>query len=160
MFHPKSFGKKPIKASEPLPKKLQYDCCLQKNRLEEYYLCILTQLKMKSENQAPHFVQSTTTTTTNTMSTPSSSSSSSFHHHWMDGLLSLDPRVRSFMSGYSPSGLGYEWAKQDIGRIYRLCHTMDKLQSRWSGKKVKHWKRYSFEESSQKDLKEDQELGG
>ncbi|RHZ83148.1 hypothetical protein Glove_99g128 [Diversispora epigaea] len=35
-------------------------------------------------------------------------------------ILALDPGVRTFSIGYSPSGLAVEWEKNDIGRIYRL----------------------------------------
>ena len=42
----------------------------------------------------------------------------------------MDPGVRTFMTGYDPSGVAIEWGKNDIGRIYRLCHAYDKLQSK------------------------------
>ena len=37
------------------------------------------------------------------------------------------------MTGYDADGAVYEWGEADMGRIYRLCHTLDYLQSRWSG---------------------------
>ena len=52
--------------------------------------------------------------------------------------------VRTFMTGYDPAGKVWEWGKQDIGRIYRLCHSVDKLQSRWSDKNVRHKQRYQL----------------
>ena len=45
-------------------------------------------------------------------------------------MISLDPGVRTFMTGYDPSGVAVEWGKNDIGRIYRLSHACDKLQSK------------------------------
>ena len=45
-------------------------------------------------------------------------------------MISLDPGVRTFMTGYDPSGIAVEWGKKDIGRVYRLCHAYDKLQSK------------------------------
>jgi len=45
-------------------------------------------------------------------------------------VISLDPGVRTFMTGYDPSGTAVEWGKNDIGRVYRLCHAYDKLQSK------------------------------
>ena len=45
-------------------------------------------------------------------------------------MISLDPGVRTFMTGYNPSGIAVEWGKNDIGRVYRLCHAYDKLQSK------------------------------
>lgn len=59
-------------------------------------------------------------------------------------MISLDPGVRTFMTGYDPSGTAVEWGKNDIGRVYRLCHAYDKLQSKRDqihGKKNKR-KRY------------------
>jgi len=45
-------------------------------------------------------------------------------------VISLDPGVRTFMTGYDTSGTAVEWSKNDIGRVYRLCHAYDKLQSK------------------------------
>ena len=58
--------------------------------------------------------------------------------------MSLDPGVRTFCAGYSPSGLGVEWGKNDIGRIYRLSAFHDKLQSKWSQANVRHRNRYKM----------------
>jgi putative transposase len=45
-------------------------------------------------------------------------------------IVSLDPGVRTFMTVYDPSNEHvYEWGKQDISRIHRLCRHMDTLQS-------------------------------
>ena len=55
-------------------------------------------------------------------------------------MISLDPGVRTFMTGYDPSGIAVEWGKNDIGRVYRLCHAYDKLQSKRDqihGKKIR-----------------------
>ena len=56
--------------------------------------------------------------------------------------IALDPDVRTFMIGYDPHGVTFEFGRQDIGRIYRLCHAVDDLQSRWSQKGVDHHKRW------------------
>ncbi len=53
VFHPTFFGKNPIKGSELLPVKLDYDCRLQRTRLGEFYLCLLSPLKIRGENQSP-----------------------------------------------------------------------------------------------------------
>jgi len=47
-----------------------------------------------------------------------------------DGILAMDPGVRTFQTGYSPSGLVVEWGKGDIMKIQRLCAYLDRLQSR------------------------------
>ena len=44
--------------------------------------------------------------------------------------IALDPGVRTFQTGFDPEGVCVEWGRQDIGRIYRHCHALDKLQSR------------------------------
>lgn len=126
VFHPRSFGTDPIRGSEPLPDKLNYDCRLQRTRLGEFYLCIPMPLEIRSENQAPQWQKIE------------------------DGILALDPGVRTFCTGYSPSGLSVEWAKNDIGRIYRLCHALDKLQSKWSQKEIRHRKRYKLKQAARR----------
>ena len=53
----------------------------------------------------------------------------------------------------SPSGKHFfnirdvEWGKGDIGRIYRLCHALDKLTSKATQKEVRHAKRYSYKKA-------------
>ena len=66
----------------------------------------------------------------------------------VQGIIALDPGVRTFMTGYDPSGMVWEWGKQDIGRIYRLCHTIDKLQSEWSKKDIRHARRYRLKKAA------------
>ena len=61
-------------------------------------------------------------------------------------MISLDPSVRTFMTGYDPSGVAVEWGKNDIGRICQLSHACDKLQSKRDcilGKRNKR-KRYYY----------------
>jgi len=113
----RGFGANVLRAAELLPDKLAYDSRLQRTKLGEYYLCIPMPLEIRHENQVP--------ATTN-------------DNHGMAGVISLDPGVRTFQTGYDPSGLVIECGKYDIGRIYRLCYVLDDLQSRWSQKGVKH----------------------
>lgn len=49
-------------------------------------------------------------------------------------IVSLDPGVRTFMCGYDPSGIVFEYGRGDISRIYRLCYKYDKYQSLMSKK--------------------------
>ncbi|KAJ8098437.1 putative transposase DNA-binding domain-containing protein [Lipomyces tetrasporus] len=51
-------------------------------------------------------------------------------------LISLDPGVRTFLTGYSPDGEAIELGKNDIGHIYRLCHWLDELHSKYSVKDI------------------------
>ena len=74
------FGKgNAIRSAEPLPDDIKYDTRLQLTRLGEYYLCLLLPLEIKSENQGLCC---------------------------SDEVISLDPGVRTFMTGYMPSWAG------------------------------------------------------
>ncbi|GBC01471.1 hypothetical protein RclHR1_00420033 [Rhizophagus clarus] len=114
VIHSKHWGKSrgeysflpKMKSAEPLPNKLEYDSRLVVNQLGEFYLCIPRPLEIRAENQGPMFQKEGS------------------------GVISLDPGVRTFMMGYDPSGMAVEWGKNDIGRIYRLYHAYDKLQSK------------------------------
>lgn len=109
---------KKIKSSELLPDDIVYDTRLVLVRKTmEFYLCLLSPLEVRSESQAPEIKR----------------------------VIALDPGVRTFQTGYDPSGLCVEWGKQDISKIYRLCHSLDRLQSkinkgghkrRWSRKRA------------------------
>jgi putative transposase len=45
-------------------------------------------------------------------------------------VIALDPGVRTFMTGYDPSGKVLEFGARDMGRINRLNYWIDDLQSR------------------------------
>jgi len=64
--------------------------------------------------------------------------------------ISLDPGVRTFMTGYSPEGTTTEWGKGDMQRIFRLCKEHDKLQSKWSQSGVRHRKRYRLKKAARR----------
>jgi putative transposase len=58
-------------------------------------------------------------------------------------VIALDPGVRTFQTGYDPSGSVIEFGAGDIGHIYRICAHMDKLQARINGDKtIRHSARY------------------
>jgi putative transposase len=40
-----------------------------------------------------------------------------------------------------------EVGKSDISRIYRLCNSYDKLQSKWSQPEINYWKRYRYKKA-------------
>jgi putative transposase len=123
------FGRGKLMSPETLPDKLAFDSRLIKTRLGHWYLCLPLELKKidLGENQAKDEID------------PSKD---------ITGVIALDPGVRTFMTGYDPSGKVWEWGKQDIGRIYRLCHTIDKLQSAWSQKNVRHDRRYKLKKAA------------
>ncbi|RHZ52895.1 hypothetical protein Glove_456g23 [Diversispora epigaea] len=70
-----------------------------------------------------------------------------------EGILALDPGVRTFSTGYLPSGLAVEWGKNHIGRSYHLCNALDKLQSKWSKERYKMKKATAKRISKKKNLK-------
>jgi putative transposase len=112
-----------IYASEPLPTKLDYDCRLQLTALGEFYICIPMPLAIRPENQGPIGNSKR--------------------------MIALDPGIRTFVTGYDPSGLAMEWGKNDIGRIYRLCYAVDDLQSRWtSDPNVRHHRRWKMKRAA------------
>ena len=81
-----------------------------RTRLGHYYLCLPKPLEIRGESQAPPEVKHAS--------------------------IALDPGVRTFMTCYDMDGAVYDWGDADMGRIYRLCHALDSLQSRWSGERM------------------------
>jgi putative transposase len=57
-------------------------------------------------------------------------------------VLSLDPGIRTFMTGYDHEGKILEYGRGDIGRIYRMCAHMDLLQSKAFDKERNAKQRY------------------
>jgi putative transposase len=132
IFHPTFWGKIPLRSSEPLPAALAYDCRLQHVR-GEYYLCIPQPLEMRSENQAPDFSAE-------------------------GSVISLDPGVRTFLSGYNPDGSLTSFGDKDIGKIMSLCRHLDKLQSKCSRPDVRHKQRYQMRRAAGRMRKRIQDL--
>jgi putative transposase len=119
-----------IKSAEPLPAKLEYDSRLLRTRLGHYYLCIPKPLEITHESQVRQFTAE--------------------EEVQGAGVIALDPGIRTFQTCYDPSGVVVEFGKNDIGRIYRLCHVMDDLQSRWSQKDTRHRKRYRLKKAARR----------
>ena len=128
----KLFGPKIMRSTEGLPDVLGYDSRLIMTRLGEFYMCIPLPLKVQGDNQAPDLSQ-------HTQGDP-----------LLAGVIALDPGVRTFMTGYDPSGKTVEWGKADMGRIDRLCHFLDDLHSRWGQKEVRHRKRYRLKKAARR----------
>ena len=70
------------------------------DKLNRWFISIPIELEIRSENQRPE-----------------------------NNIISLDPGVRTFMTGYDPEGRVIEVGKGDIGRIFRLSYKYDKFQS-------------------------------
>lgn len=100
-----------VKSKEEIPSDLLYDTRITLTRSGKYYLNVLKPLEIKGENQAP---------TTN--------------GHAHSGVISIDPGIRTFVTGYDPSGNVIEWGKSDIAKIFRLCKGIDGLISRHQAK--------------------------
>ena len=122
VFHPNRFGRQPVRAAEPLPCDLVYDTKLTKDRLGRFFLCQILPLRQEVDSE----------------------------HLLKEKVISLDPGVRTFMTGYSPEGTIAEWGSRDMQRIFRLCRVHDKLQSRWGQKGVKHRKRYRLQKAARR----------
>ena len=102
-------GERTLRTSEPLPEKILYDCRLQRTRLGHFYFCLLLPVTA-SDSQARN---------------------SSTVMGKAPKILSIDPGVRTFLTGYEPSTRRYiEWGKGDMNRIERLCAYLDDLMSR------------------------------
>ena len=92
-----------MKSEKPLPQKLEFDTRLTRTRLGEYYLAVQTRVQpIRRENQSPERVKT----------------------------ISLDPGVRTFMTGYDKDGFVQEWGTAaSRQRIVRLCIKYDKVRS-------------------------------
>jgi putative transposase len=104
VIYPTKFGTVPLRSIEPLPERLNHDAHLIRTRLGHYYFCITVDVQ-RDENQVP-------------FNTPR--------------IAAIDPGVRTPHMLYDPSGRVMAFGQHDIGRIYRLCHHLDHLQSEMS----------------------------
>lgn len=124
---PEFWKEGPMQSGEPLPDSLIYDSRLIRTKLGEYYLSIPKPLEIVPENQGP----------------PKSEGKK---------IISLDPGVRKFCSGYDPSGFLVEWGKKDKfdKKIADLCFKYDKAQSRWMSKEINHKSKYKMKRNGLK----------
>lgn len=113
-----------------LPDKLEYDSKLIRNSVNQYFLCVPKPLVIRPDNQR-------------SLNKQNQVQKQEQEHDCIDQqgtmiveneiqtmrVISLDPGIRTFLTGYDPKGLVVEWGKGDIGRIYRLLMHMDELIS-------------------------------
>ena len=119
-----AFSKKDDKL---IPQKLLYDSRLIRTRDGDYYLCLNTfkeTIAFQSEIQA-------------------------LEHKAQRGVISLDPGVRTFMTGYDPSGKVYQWGNQDMSRICKLGVSYDQLQQKIS-RTSNHGSRYRMHKAGRR----------
>ncbi len=106
-MHSKLFDQGVLKGAEELPKELEATCRLVRDRLKRYYICLVRQVAIRSENQAPK----------------------STH-----GVVSLDPGVRTFQTCFDADGLVAEWG-ESMTKLFQDCYAADRLQKRISNTK-------------------------
>lgn len=102
-FYKDIFSPKKMKTNEKekIPQTLLYTSRLIKSPRKKYFICIPQSLKM-CDNQTLDNVN----------------------------MIFLDPGSRDFMTGYDPQGKIVTWGTYDVGRIARLLHYKNKLQSK------------------------------
>jgi putative transposase len=99
--------------------------CKKKNGF--YFLCIPRKPKSVNENQVPELRSS------------------------MDGIIALDPGVRTFMTGYTSMGEVYEFCNGDEQRLCRLRAHYDKLQKKIrNNSNMVHKRRYRMRKAASK----------
>lgn len=114
-FYTSIFSPNNMKCSEPLPEVLHYTSRLLRTPLGKYYLCVPKPIKKNnSENQ------------TDVVS---------------GSMVFIDPGVKTFLTGYDPSGKVYHIGEGDVGRIGRMLHYKNKLKSKLSRERNKKRKR-------------------
>ncbi len=100
-----------MKSSQGLPKILDYDSRIIRDNVGNYYICIPRPLN------------------------------SIKCENQVFNVISLDPGVRTFMTGYNPEGEILECGANDISKIGRLLHYKNKLQSKITGCNNSHKKK-------------------
>jgi len=73
-------------------------------------------------------------------------------------VVALDPGVRTFNTAVDSKGNVTEFAPGDVGRIYRLCHHMDKLQSKAFDKATPSKRRYNLRKAWHRAIKKVKDL--
>ena len=73
-------------------------------------------------------------------------------------VVALDPGVRTFNTAVDTKGVVTEFAPNDVGRIYRMCHHMDKLQSRAFDKSIPSKRRYNLRKGWHRAIKRVKDL--
>lgn len=137
VLYPRIFGKEPIKSAEPIPDDaLRYDCKLSRDRLGHFYLHI----------PRPLVIQPLPPSLPSVVRNPSSQDSSR-----QPRVASLDPGVRTFQTIFDVNGgVALEWGKNDMGRIARLLHHLDDLQSRRDHKDIRARQRYKINKAMER----------
>lgn len=102
-----------LRGYEPIPAQLECDSKIVKTRTNDFYICI------------PY-----------TRPTP-------LPAPWAyeGSCISLDPGVRTFLTGYDPSGRIVEIGKSDVDEVFRMCYRIDRIMAKVA-KAKNHKQRY------------------
>ena len=112
-----------IKTAEPInPNKIIHDFRILRDNIGNYYMCFPMDKMLRGDRQAK-----------------------TFSSEGMDGVISLDPGVRTFMTGFDPFNENIiHIAPNAIDILYDKCLRIDRLESKYSkltGKKRKRLKK-------------------
>ncbi len=114
-WFPRMWSDGPIKSYEALPEEIK-DSVLIRDRLNNYYLCIVSQNVVNDTRKSKRKV------------------------------ISLDPGIRTFQTGYDPAGRVYEFGN-NFDVIATRLHFLDKLKSKIAACKKKR-SRYQMKKAS------------
>ncbi len=108
-----------LKCEQKLPENLDHTCRIKKTNLNKYYICIPKIIKKSIENHV----------------------SGNENQVTEKKIISIDPGVRTFITGYDPNGLVIKSGNYDISLLARLLHYKHKLQGQLT-KITNHSTRY------------------
>jgi len=102
-----------IKGYEAIPPQLECDSKIVKTRANDFFICIPT--TRPTPVPAPWAYEGS--------------------------CIALDPGVRTFLTGYDPSGRIVEIGKSDVDQVFRMCYRVDRIMAKVS-KAKNHKQRY------------------
>jgi transposase len=147
-----------IRKCQKFPQDLSRDMRLVCKRGNEYFLHVPQPMNPKSESQAPEFVAEgcapqyavdlRPTEPTDMDLDPTEVKMVEDKWYYRQTVAAIDPGVRTFGTVYTDSGHVYEWGKQDVQRIYRLCKYLDDLLFRMWEPGVRHRQRYQMRKAA------------
>ena len=92
---------KRIKTKSKLPVNIEYDTRVIKDSIGRFYVIMLKPLEKVKTRSFTDF----------------------------EKVISLDPGVRTFLTGYATDGFSYEFGKDGMNRIFRHLYRADRIQS-------------------------------
>ena len=124
------FNSNKLKCERKLPIKLDHTCRLIKTQLKKYYICIpqiINKDKYKDKDKDNTDVEDHTNKKDYGMD---ENQYSCIKTNTKTKLISLDPGIRTFQTGYDPEGLLVNISPGDIGHLVRLQKWQRKLQGK------------------------------